>query len=333
MYKVEEIRRKSLEIAKNRGISTEHIRFYWEDAGSETGASVRRNKEIISKIFFKQRIIHDVEPSTETEFFGVKVKTPIMIAPMRMMETYIENGIPKMAAAAKETETILWMGAPMPRGTTKDYIHLAPMVHINKCNKDRELLLTRLREAEECGCVGVGVDVDSSGGLRLEHRPINRSKLPWKPLSISELRALRKEINVPFIVKGVLSVSDARSAVEAGADAIVVSNHGGCNVDYSQVPFVVLPKIKEAVADKLDIYYDSQIRRGSDVLKALALGAKGVLIGCTVVWAVFANGSEGIVTVIDTMTEDLKRAMLYTGIESVENVSKDILVMPRDVFG
>ena len=329
---LEEFRKKSLEIAKKRGVSPLRINHYWEDTGSETGANVKRNKEIISKIFFKQRLIHNIEPSTEIELFGLKIKTPIMIAPMRMMETFIEEGIPKMAAASKKVGTILWMGAPLPRGKIKDYINLAPMVNIHKPLKDRNKLLSQLLEAEECGCLGVGVDIDSSGGLKPAYMRVDRSKLLWKPLNEKELKALRKEINVPFIVKGILSVSDAISALNAGVDAIVVSNHGGSNIDYSQAPFEVLPKIKKAINEKMEVLVDSQIRRGTDVLKALALGARAVLIGHPVVWAIFAYGTEGIISLIETMTRDLKRTMLYTGVPSVNNVQKDILVLPKEFF-
>ncbi len=331
---VHEMWKKSLDIMKARGINPRTINHYWFNGGSETSSDVRRNRKLYNSIFFKQQIIHDIDPSPETELFGIKLDTPIMIAPMRMMETFVENGIPKMATAAKETGTILWMGAPMPKGLTKDYADLgAPMIHINKCLKDRDELLNRLLEAEECGCVAVGVDVDSSGGLRNLYTPIDRNAIPWKPLSVDELKILQKEINVPFIIKGILSKSDAKSCMKAGADAIVISNHNGGNIDFSITPIEAIKKIKKAVDGKLDIIMDSQIRRGTDVLKALALGASCVLIGCTVVWAVIADESEGIVRLINTLTDDLLRSMLYTNVERVENVPKHILYLPEEIFG
>ncbi len=325
---------KSLEIVQNRGIKERTINQFWFETGTETSSDIIRNRKMYNSIFFNQQIINDIDPSPKTELFGCKLDTPIMIAPMRMMETFVENGIPKMAKAAKETGTILWMGAPMPKGLTQDYAHLgAPMIHINKCLKDRDLLLKRLIEAESCGCLAVGVDTDSSGGLGNAYNPINRTALPWKPLSTEELKTLRKEINIPFIVKGVLSKADAKSCLKAGADAIVISNHNGGNVDFSISPIEALMKIKTTTAGKLDIIMDSQIRRGSDVLKALALGANGVLVGATVMWAVIADESNGVVRLIDTLTDSLLRCMLYTNVESVENVPYGILHLPKDVFG
>lgn len=324
---------KSLEIVKGRGIKDALINQYWFEAGTETSSDIIRNRKMYNSIFFNQQIINDVNPVSETELFGYKLETPIMIAPMRMMETFVKNGIPKMAKAAKETGTILWMGAPMPKGLTQDYAHLGtPMIHINKCLKDRDQLLTRLLEAEDCGCLAVGVDVDSSGGLGSGYNPIDRNALPWKPLSPDELKTLRKEINIPFIVKGVLSRADAKSSMKAGADAIVISNHNGGNVDFSISPIEALIKIKDTEAGKLDIIMDSQIRRGSDVLKALALGASGVLVGATVMWAVIADESNGVVRLIDTLTDSLLRCMLYTNVESVENVPFSILHLPKDKF-
>ena len=113
-----------------------------------------------------------------------------------------------------------------------------------------------------------------------------------------------------------------------GADAIVVSNHYGMTMDYLQAPIEALPEIVRAVGDEVEVIVDGQMRRGTDVLKALALGGKGILLGRPILWAALVGGTAGMAHLLRLMTEELRRAMLYTGTKSLATVSRDILILP-----
>ena len=196
---------------------------------------------------------------------------------------------------------------------------------------DRVKLLNELQIADKEGCVAIGIDVDSGGETYGSTGRENRWG-PEKTLSVNELKKMRKSVSKLFVIKGVLSVDDALKAVEVGADAIVVSNHYGTKIDFCQAPLEVLPSIVKAVGNKLEILVDCQMRTGSDVLKALSLGGKGVLVGRPIYWAAKVGGAEGMAQLLRVMTRELKKIMIYTGVKSVKKVPKDTVILPKTFF-
>ncbi|QII07389.1 mycofactocin biosynthesis FMN-dependent deaminase MftD [Rhodococcoides fascians A25f] len=139
---------------------------------------------------------------------------------------------------------------------------------------------------------------------------------------------LREQWGGPFMLKGVMRVDDAKRAVDAGVTAISVSNHGGNNLDGTPAPIRALPAIAEAVGDQVEITLDGGIRRGSDVLKALALGARAVLIGRAYLWGLSANGQAGVENVLDILRGGVDSAVLGLGHTSVHDLSPSDVVMP-----
>jgi heme/flavin dehydrogenase (mycofactocin system) len=133
----------------------------------------------------------------------------------------------------------------------------------------------------------------------------------------------------PFLLKGVSRVDDAKRAVDAGVSAISVSNHGGNNLDTTPATIRILPSIAEAVGDQVEVVLDGGIRRGSDVAKALALGARAVLIGRAYLWGLAANGQAGVENVLDILRGGLDSAVLGTGHAAVDELGPDDLVMPE----
>jgi len=132
----------------------------------------------------------------------------------------------------------------------------------------------------------------------------------------------------PFMVKGVVRVDDARRAVDAGASAISVSNHGGNNLDTTPATIRALPTIAEAVGDRVEVLLDGGVRRGSDVVKALALGARAVMIGRAYLWGLAANGQAGVENVLDILRGGIDSALLGLGRASVEGLCPDDVVVP-----
>jgi pre-mycofactocin synthase len=139
---------------------------------------------------------------------------------------------------------------------------------------------------------------------------------------------LRKQWAGPFMLKGVMRVDDARRAVDAGVAAISVSNHGGNNLDGTPAPIRALPTIVEAVGDQVEIVLDGGIRRGSDVVKALALGARAVMLGRAYLWGLAAGGQAGVENVLDIMRSGIDSALLGLGHSSVHDLSPADLVIP-----
>jgi pre-mycofactocin synthase len=143
-----------------------------------------------------------------------------------------------------------------------------------------------------------------------------------------DLAWLREQWDGPFMLKGVMRVDDAKKAVDAGVTAISVSNHGGNNLDGTPASIRALPAVAEAVGDQIEVLLDGGIRRGTDVAKALALGAKAVMIGRAYLWGLAANGQAGVENVLDLLRDGLGSALTGLGRDSVADLARDDLVIP-----
>ena len=145
-------------------------------------------------------------------------------------------------------------------------------------------------------------------------------------MSSSELKEIKQRISRPLILKGVLSPWDANKALEAGADVIVVSNHGAHTIDYLPHPLEVMDEIVRVIAGQIPIIVDGGFRRGTDVLKGLAFGAQAVGLGRPILYGLAAAGEEGVKTVISEMADELRRTMTMTGVENPSNAHKGIIL-------
>lgn len=152
------------------------------------------------------------------------------------------------------------------------------------------------------------------------------------PPSWDDVAWLRSQWNGPFMVKGVSRVDDARRVVDLGATALSVSNHGGNNLDGTPAPIRALPAIVDAVGDRVEVVMDGGVRRGSDVVKALAVGAKAVMIGRAYLWGLAANGQAGVENVLDVIRGGMDSALLALGKSSVHELSRADVVAPADFY-
>ena len=149
------------------------------------------------------------------------------------------------------------------------------------------------------------------------------------PPSWEDVAWLRDQWGGPFMLKGVSRVDDAKRAVDAGVTAISVSNHGGNNLDGTPATIRTLPAVADAVGDQIEVLLDGGIRRGSDVVKAVALGAKAVMIGRAYLWGLAANGQAGVENVLDILRSGIESAVLGMGQASVHELRRDDLVIPE----
>ena len=152
-------------------------------------------------------------------------------------------------------------------------------------------------------------------------------------LDWARVKELRNMWDGPVILKGIMDVEDAKKAVEVGVDAIVVSNHGGRQLDGALSSIRALEPIIEAVGDKLDVYFDSGIRSGQDILKAMAMGAKGTMIGRSYIYGLGAMGEAGVTKALEVMQKELDISMALCGRSDINAVDKSILMVPDDFSG
>lgn len=152
------------------------------------------------------------------------------------------------------------------------------------------------------------------------------------PPTWEELTWLRAQWDGPFMVKGVSRIDDAKRVVQAGATALSVSNHGGNNLDGTPSPLRALPAVADAVGSEIEVLLDGGVRRGSDVVKALALGAKAVMIGRAYLWGLAANGQAGVENVLDVLHGGIDSTLLGLGRASIHELSRDDVVAPEGFF-
>lgn len=185
---------------------------------------------------------------------------------------------------------------------------------------DNETVKGKIQMANEAGVFAIAMDVDAAGLPFLKN-----ANPPAGKKSVEELHKIVKMCNAPFIVKGVMTVRGALKAEAAGADAIVVSNHGGRVLDGCPATAEVLEEIVQAVKGKMKVFVDGGIRNGVDVFKALALGADGVIICRPFVTAVYGGAEEGIETLINKIGTELEDTMYMCGADSLKGITRDMV--------
>lgn len=297
--------------------------------GPETNFVGHFNLRYFERFGFKFRMIDSQEASTEITLFKRKFKTPILSGALSGMMDITDKPLVKVASGIKESGSMMWVGITSSEQLKEVIGTGAPTVRIVKPFQDIEVMMKELKEAEEWGAIAVGTDIDFFyGGKRGDQIFAPKA---MGPKSLKELKRLAEATKLPFILKGVLSAQDAKKALEIGAGGIVISNHGGSIIDYAAHPLEVLPEIKKVIGDQMPIFVDSGFRRGSDVMKALALGANAVLVGWVLVMGLAANGSQGVAEMVNILTGELQRIMSVTGCGRLSEIGSEILV-ERDFF-
>ncbi|EPR35408.1 FMN-dependent alpha-hydroxy acid dehydrogenase [Alkalidesulfovibrio alkalitolerans DSM 16529] len=299
--------------------------------GVGSGAAFTANVEALARIRLNMRAIHDRKTADTTAvLLGTSYAHPIQCAPMTgvaynmggaMSEEEFELALAKGSSAAG---TLVWTGdgadpAMFEAGLSAIKAVNGQGIAIIKPRAQDEIL-ARMARAEEAGVVAVGVDIDGAGlvTMALKNQPVG-------PKSFSELKELVAATSLPFIVKGIMTPDQALLAAEAGAAAIVVSNHGGRVLDHTPGAAEVLQAVSRQVRGRLTVFADGGVRHGADVLKLLCLGADGVLVGRPMAVAAMGGGEEGVAGLFKAMQGELVQSMLLTGVGSLKQAGPDIL--------
>ena len=276
----------------------------------------------LDSLLIEVRHLDAVMPSTEMTLFGKTFSTPVATAARSHLSGTYPDGMAAMAQGAADTNALVFSGmGPRPeleRMTATG----ASVIKIIKPYADRELVLAKIRHAEEHGAIAVGIDTDHAFDRRHGYDIIEGRSM--YPLSSKELAEFVKSTKLPFFIKGVLSRKEARKCLDVGVQGMVVSHHNG-RVDFAVPPLMVLPEIVEECAGQAALFVDCGIQTGMDVFKALALGATGCCVGRPLMPALKEKGPAGVTEVIENITNDLKYTMAMTASPDITHIDRSIV--------
>lgn len=300
--------------------------------GIGSGQSFFNNLKAIQRFQLKASYIHDVrDPNLKTELFGVKLSSPILIAPMTGTHTNMGGGmqelefIQSIMKGARLSGSLAMAGDGASPEKYLDGLRAISDVHgkgmaIFKPRVNQSDIIKRIRAAEDAGVLAVGMDIDAGVFTTMALK-----KQAVEPKNISKIQELVKSTELPFILKGIMSKTDALRALDTGVKAIVVSNHGGRVLDGMPGSMDVLAEIVEAVNKEMIIMIDGGFRTGSDILKALSLGADFVCIGRLAAIGAYGGKEQGVKFYLDKLKEELYKAMILTGVPNIEECNSSIL--------
>lgn len=318
-------------------------------AGDER--TLRWNREAFSRYRLRPRVLVDVSAvTTETTVLGRPVSMPVLVAPMAYQAIAHEEGELGMARGAADAGTLMCLST-VATATPSDVAAAAPdgerwlQIYVFR---DREVSDAVIGEALEAGFSALVLTADlpvygirhqetrlefdapedrvpaivsarARGGDSEHHHTLGllESSLEWDYVT-----DLRERWDVPVIVKGLLTAEDATLACDHGASAVVVSNHGGRQLDGSIASLDALPEVVEAVGERAEVYLDGGVRTGSDVAMALGLGARAVLVGRPAMYGLAIDGAKGVTQVLGLLREEVENALALLGCRSPAEVTR-----------
>ncbi len=322
--------------------------YYAGGAGDEH--TLRANSAAFTRWELRPRVLVDVsEVSTETTVLGTRVELPLLVAPTAFHRLAHPEGELATARAAATAGTVMCLStlSSVSPAELAAAAPGAPQWFQLYCSRDRGFTKELVGAVGEAGfrALVVTVDVPIAGrrerDLRTEYALPDDLPAPNLPVVLArkdfhaalsaivdstltwrDLEWLRSISPLPLVVKGVLTAEDALLAAEHGAAGIVVSNHGGRQLDGVPAALDVLPEVAEAVGERVEVLVDGGIRRGTDVLKALALGARAALAGRAVLWGLAAGGEEGVVQVLTLLRDEIASGLMLLGCARPDDVTR-----------
>lgn len=337
-----------------------HIRWAWDyyQGGSEDEVSLRANRTAFERLRLRPRVLVDVSTcDLRTSVLGSPVSMPILVAPtaghglahpeaecataravqhagtLMVVSTDSTRSLEEIAQTGEARRWFqLYIDSPrqaaqlIRRAETAGYQALVLTVDApRRGHRERDLRNDIDKQLEASypavGSGNVSPLTEEQNDHRLEEEDTARPSL----LTWGVLPWLRSITTLPILLKGILTAEDARLAVGTGVAGIVVSNHGGRQLDGAIAPIEALPEVVEAVGGRCEVYVDGGVRRGSDVLKALALGAHAVLLGRPILWGLAVNGEEGVGHVLQLIRAELELAMALSGCPTLSSISRSLV--------
>ncbi|MEY2563270.1 MAG: 4-hydroxymandelate oxidase [Verrucomicrobiota bacterium] len=331
---------------------------YYE-GGALDEITLRENTAAWERLKLYYRVLAGVgERDLSTTVLGRAISMPIVVAPTAFHRLACDEGEVAAARAAEAAGTLFILSSLSNTAMEAVFASAAsPRWFQLYIYKDRAITNDLVQRAEVAGAEAIVLTVDAPGlgtrerdarnsfrlpdGLAVANlTPLGKGKMPEvrgsglaayvrenfkADLGFDDLDWLCRSTRLPVVVKGVCRGDDARRAVEHGAKAVVVSNHGGRQLDTAPATREVLPHVLDAAGDLCEIYVDGGIRRGSDVLKAIALGARAVLVGRPILWGLTVGGEQGATQVLEILRRELDEAMLLCGCTQLSDIGRWVL--------
>jgi len=336
------------------------VAYDYYSSGANDEITLRENHAAYERIRLNPRVLIDVsKPDLSTKVLGQEISMPILVAPTAFHRMAHPEGEVATVRAAGQAGALMIFSTlsnssfeeVMPEATGPVWFQLYVY-------KDREATLSLVQRAASSGCTAIALTVDAQVWGRRERDIKNRFRLP-KGLSIKNLMAAGREqfpkeagdsglaayvawqfdptlawkdvdwlcakSKIPVLLKGVLHPEDARLAIDHGAAGVIVSNHGARQLDTVPATIEALPAIAEAVDGKIEVLVDGGIRRGTDIFKAIALGAKAVGVGRPIIWGLAVDGQQGAKRVLDILRKDFELTMKLCGCTTVHAITKALI--------
>ena len=347
-----------IEASAKQRLTTLAYDYYVGGANDEV--TVRENRAAYDRLSLRYHVLVDVSKrSTRTTVLGAPVDFPVLIAPTAFQRLACDDGEIATARAAKAAGTVMILSTASTC-TIEDVAAVGGRQWFQLyVYADRGLTKSLIERAEACGMGAVVLTVDAPVLGRRERDLRNRFHLPAgvhlanvpssgsipmptghaepglgtnfasgidAALSWRDVDWLRSITRLPVLIKGIVRGDDADKAVDHGASGIIVSNHGGRQLDTAIASVRALPEVVDAVAGRVEILLDGGIRRGTDVIKAIALGARAVLVGRPVVWGLASGGEAGARRVLELLRTEVDLALALCGCPTIGDISRDLVV-------
>ena len=313
--------------------------------GAETETTVKRNRHALDAIAFRPRVLRDVSQlDSSATFLGQKVRLPVLLAPIGGLESIVEGGAATAALAAAEFGVPQMLSSVCQPGL-EETARAANNIRVFQLyvRGDDAWVDDYVRRAKDNGYCAFCLTVDVAHYSRRERDIIGRFVKPWRAravegaafqagLSWDKVKRFKDKHDVPLIIKGIATPEDAEIAVEHGVEVVYVSNHGGRQLDHGLGSTAVLPEVVKAVRGKAEVWVDGGYMRGTDMVKALALGAKAVGIGRMTGLGLAAGGAPGLVRALELIEEEVRICLGLLGVTSYGELTPAYLA-PAPVVG
>jgi isopentenyl diphosphate isomerase/L-lactate dehydrogenase-like FMN-dependent dehydrogenase len=333
--------------------------FFSRGAGDEI--TLRENASAFDRIKLLPRVLKNVEErSLSTVILSQAIDFPLIIAPMAFQKLVHSDGEIATAKAAQKHNVIMAVStcSTCSFEEIKSHTNVSPWFQLY-IYKDREITQNLIRLAEISGYAGIVLTVDvplygkrtkeirhpiilssdfemknlQNAGLNLKDIAANEltgylSSLLDPTINWNDIAWLRSKTSLPIILKGIMNPKDIQIAIEYNIDVVVISNHGGRQLDTTLSSVDALKLIRDTVNGNMDIILDGGVRKGIDILKALALGTKAVMVGRPILWGLVADGEEGVKRVLNILKSELDLSMALCGYTSINQINEEVLFFP-----
>jgi isopentenyl diphosphate isomerase/L-lactate dehydrogenase-like FMN-dependent dehydrogenase len=312
--------------------------------GSETETTLARNRLALDSIGFRPRVLRDVSNVDCTRaLFGRKLRIPVLCAPVGSLQVFEAGGGATVAAATRDFGNGMILSSVSEPGLDKTAAAAPDGFRIFQLyvRGDAAWVDDHVRRATDQGYAAFCLTVDTDSysrrerdiakrhqrrRVRVDDARVYQAQFNWR-----DIERIKKNFDIPLIIKGIATAEDAKIAVEHGVDCVYVSNHGGRQLDQGTGSIEVLPEVVEAVGGRARVLVDGSITRGTDVVKSITLGADAVVVGRLYVYGLAAAGGPGIVRLFEILEDEIRICLSLLGVTGYGELDKSYIRAARPV--